>query len=487
MTSDSTSRPIARLAFMLDISRDRVPTPETLHWLVTEVLAPLGFTQFELYMEHTFAHPGHEVVWEKASPLDAEEMRALDALCAEHGIELVANQNVVGHMERWLPHDGYREHAERPDLDTPTTLAPTIANAEFAHELLENVTAPLRARRLNIGGDEPWELGTGVSKQECEQRGLGAVYAEHLARIATPWTDRGYRVELWADVLEHHPDEVHVLPDGVEPIVWIYESPEMLQRVRDPRAIPDSAVNTGVADGFARRLAPLVARGLSPWVAPGTGAWNSVGGRTTNAWNNIQDAARSLAAVEPPAGQERGGLLVTHWGDHGSWEPYVLQVLPLAFASVLAADPLGATREQAEQKAAEILGQAVLDSVIDLGSLDDILPLHALNATLLGHVELGIDLKEQDQPDAGQIAAARTVIERVRDRHRGTGDPHALDLLQVALVAEACLDQLEGVLAEETVETVRVGHREAWDRSSRPGGRDDSVEKMALFRRGCAE
>lgn len=51
---------------MLDISRDRVPTRETLEWLV-EVLAALGFNELQLYIEHTFAYSGHKEVWEGSS------------------------------------------------------------------------------------------------------------------------------------------------------------------------------------------------------------------------------------------------------------------------------------------------------------------------------------------------------------------------------------------------------------------------------------
>lgn len=145
---------IAHRSFMLDIARDRVPTTETLHWLV-DVLQRFGYTQLELYMEHTFAYPGHEVVWEHASPMTAEEMTALDAYCAERGIDLVPNQNVFGHMERWLQHPQYRERAEGPDAEHPSTLAATEENIDLAQELLEALTATCRTKAVNIGGDEP--------------------------------------------------------------------------------------------------------------------------------------------------------------------------------------------------------------------------------------------------------------------------------------------------------------------------------------------
>ena len=52
--------------FMLDVSRDRVPTMETLRWLV-DVLSMLRYSELQLYVEHTFEFVGHERVWCEAS------------------------------------------------------------------------------------------------------------------------------------------------------------------------------------------------------------------------------------------------------------------------------------------------------------------------------------------------------------------------------------------------------------------------------------
>lgn len=87
----------ATRAFMLDVSRDRVPTRATLQRLVA-VLDTCRYNQLQLYVEHTFAYKDHEAVWADASPLDADDLRWLDGRCAEVGIDLVANQNCFGHF-----------------------------------------------------------------------------------------------------------------------------------------------------------------------------------------------------------------------------------------------------------------------------------------------------------------------------------------------------------------------------------------------------
>ena len=86
-------------AYMLDISRDKVPTMGTLR-LIVDLLAKFEYNQFQLYTEHTFAYSTHRDVWEAASPLTAEEIRELDAYCALRGIDLVPNQNSFGHLKK---------------------------------------------------------------------------------------------------------------------------------------------------------------------------------------------------------------------------------------------------------------------------------------------------------------------------------------------------------------------------------------------------
>jgi hypothetical protein len=62
---------IPRRGVMLDISRDKVPTLETLFHLV-DLLSSLKYNELQLYIEHTFAYRGHEEVWKNASPICAE-------------------------------------------------------------------------------------------------------------------------------------------------------------------------------------------------------------------------------------------------------------------------------------------------------------------------------------------------------------------------------------------------------------------------------
>ena len=54
---------------------------------------------------------------------------------------------------------------------------------------------------MNIGGDEPWELGQGFSKQAVADRGKHRVYLDHLKKLCALGRDRGRTVQFWGDIL----------------------------------------------------------------------------------------------------------------------------------------------------------------------------------------------------------------------------------------------------------------------------------------------
>ena len=118
---------------MLDVSRNKVPTLDTLLDLA-DMLAGFKINQLQLYTEHTFAYREHREVWANASPLTGQDILELDAYCQERFIELVPNQNSFGHMAPWLTHPRYNDLAEAPDgfdfpwgshSDGPFSLNPT--------------------------------------------------------------------------------------------------------------------------------------------------------------------------------------------------------------------------------------------------------------------------------------------------------------------------------------------------------------------------
>jgi hexosaminidase len=312
--SDSPDFPVRGV--MLDISRDKVPTMETLFALV-ELLAGLKVNQLQLYTEHTFAYARHKEVWAGASPMTGEEILLLDSYCRERYVELVPNQNSFGHMHRWLALPRYRGLAECPDGFTwpwgatsrqPFTLDPSNPGSfSLLEELYAELLPHFSSRLFNAGCDETFDLGQGKSRERCAREGKGRVYLDFLFKIHELVKRHGRTMMFWGDIVMQHPELVGALPRDAIALEWGYEADHP----------------------FAEHAARLAASGIPFYVCPGTSSWNSVVGRTDNCLTNIRAAAR--------AGLHAGaaGCLTTDWGDDGHWQPLPVSYLGFAAGAAL--------------------------------------------------------------------------------------------------------------------------------------------------------
>jgi hypothetical protein len=295
---------------MLDVSRDKVPTLHTLFDLV-EMLATWKINQLQLYFEHVYAYRNHPAVWQDASPFTAAEIVELDHFCRARFIELVPNQNSFGHLERWLIRSEYSQLAEAPEgcdtiwgpRTTPYSLQPTEASLRFLRTLYDELLPNFSSHQFNVGCDETIDLGKVRSRAQAEEVGVGRLYIDFVHRIHREVRARGYTMQFWGDIITHYPNLVRELPRDAIALEWGYEADHP----------------------FEQHGALFAASGIPFYVCPGTSSWNSLVGRTTNAVENVRNAAS--------AGLKHGavGLLNTDWGDNGHWQP--LPVSYLGFAA----------------------------------------------------------------------------------------------------------------------------------------------------------
>ena len=68
---------LERRGFMLDVSRCKVPTMESLYQLI-DLLASVHINELQLYIEHTFSFKDHQVIWNESSPFTSEEIQKID-------------------------------------------------------------------------------------------------------------------------------------------------------------------------------------------------------------------------------------------------------------------------------------------------------------------------------------------------------------------------------------------------------------------------
>ncbi len=296
---------------MLDVSRSKIPTQDTLFHLV-DLLADLKINHLELYMENAFAYRLHPENRQGSDRLTGEGILTLDAYCRERFVDLVPNQNSYGHLTDWLRQPQYSQLAECleggnfPDgpYPYPYSLNPTDpASVAFIEGLLEELTPYFSSRFVNIGFDETFDLGIGKSQRLCETQGRPFVYLEFLKKVVDVVKRNDRRALFWSDTItRHYPDLASKIPQNAIALEWGYTTDYP----------------------FAERVRPLIDAGRAFILCPSTGTWLSLSGRSRQAAQNIRNAVL--------AGLEHGalGLLNTDWGDWGHWQP--LSVSYLGFA-----------------------------------------------------------------------------------------------------------------------------------------------------------
>ncbi|MBQ7161684.1 MAG: family 20 glycosylhydrolase [Clostridia bacterium] len=281
-----------RRGYSLDISRGKIPKLESLKKLADR-MAALKYNELQLYLD-SFAvaykhYPGYTA---DTQPLTLGEIKELHDYCKARFIHMVPNQNTFGHMHAWTAKPEIAPLAITGKDGKPSgTLNPLDPRSlEFVDSMLDGYVQLFDSDRCNIGMDETVELGMNETKEECDKKGVGAVYTEYLSKVCGLVTEKyGMAPMFWDDIIFKHPEQLDNVPENAIVMQWGYETEHHYDR--NCRRISESG----------RRF----------YVCPGTSMWGSVTGRTNNAIVNITSAAENGALY----GAE--GFLLTEWGDDG--------------------------------------------------------------------------------------------------------------------------------------------------------------------------
>lgn len=287
--------------YMLDISRGKVPTLDTLKKIADD-LVMLKMNHLELYIEgFSFAYPSFSKFWENKTPLTPEEIRAFDQYCKERCIDLTPNQNSLGHMADWLKTDEYKHLAFDSTKQTANPTDPDTIDlvAKMCDDLLPNFSS----ENFNVCLDEPFGLDS-LAKKGVESKDL---YLDYTLKMHEVCKFFNKKMMMWGDIVIKHPELVSKLPSDVTVLEWGYEA-------NHP---------------FDEHCAKYKDAGRDFIVCPGSSTWCSFSQKTDVALTNIRNAVF--------AGKKYGanGLLLTDWGDMGHVQYLPFTYIPLSFAAIL--------------------------------------------------------------------------------------------------------------------------------------------------------
>lgn len=282
---------------LLDISRDKIPTLNTLYRMV-DYLALLKYNRLELYLEgFAFAYPSFRRHWEgKETPITPAEIKQLDQYCRDRFIDLVPNQNSLGHMQAWLATDEFASLAECPrgyrlmgllkikstlDVNNPLSL-------DLVKKMTDDLLPNFSSSNFNINMDEPFELGACRNKNQDKPK----LYLDYVTKLNQHLHTKNKHIFMWGDVVSHHPELLALLPPEITLLEWGYDA-------LHPFAAAGRRYQQAHRDYF---------------VCPGTSSWTSLTGRTDNMLRNIDHAAQNGFLYGA------SGFLNTDWGDFGHWQ-----------------------------------------------------------------------------------------------------------------------------------------------------------------------
>ncbi len=480
--------------FMLDISRDKIPTLATIRATVDQ-LAAFKINHFELYVEgFSFAYPSFPETWTQETPLTPADYEAIDAYCSEREIDFVPNQNGFGHMSAWLQRPEFRTLAECEEGYTawgfhfpPSTLNPLDPRSfDLVRQMYGDMLPHVRSPWFHINGDEPFELGLGKSKAMVDAVGKEQVYVDFIRKLCGEVRAAGKTPMLWGDVLIHHPEAIAKLPSDILFVDWGYDFDYP----------------------FASHATMLAASGVSFLMAPGTSSWNSFASR----WHDMTKSTQNAAdAAKRNDGQ---GILTTDWGDFGH-----LQYWPFSWPGLLYAAGCGWGEAPSENGVIAAIDRffapegagAIGRAVVALAKYSQLEGGVTYNSTKAFHAFMYVDPTERTDATAkasilqGALAGSRIEPENAEKilvslnsiRHQLTDTPSSLvleevlqtiDFIETGVCVNLALnlgdsDGSRRRRATELLAKIIPTHERLWLTRNRIGGLKRSVSRPIWLKR----
>lgn len=295
------------LSALIECSAGVTPTVATLKRFIT-MLSGMGYTELYLGLTDAYKIPGEPYFNYKRGGYTAAELGELDAHAAACGLELIASIQTLGHLDYLERHESYRDL-----MDTHNIL---MVGDERVYALVDRmfaaISAGLSSRRIHVGFDECWGLGTGNYLKKNGPADKKELLLRHLRRVVEISRKYGYTCEIWHDMLIEtdntrvtSADVRATLPEDVT--VWYWDYWE-----KDENALRDKIDNmTKYADklGYA-------------------GTAFKCGSMTSL---NTFSMARLLPQMRISEEKGLGSFMVTLWSDNGAWVNNY-SVLPSLFA-----------------------------------------------------------------------------------------------------------------------------------------------------------
>ena len=304
---------LKRRVMSLDISRGKIPKTEHFKEII-DYLASARYNILCLYYDRiVIQFPSLEGLWEDDA-ITLDELRQIKKWCNEKFIKLQVSIETFGHLENFLKHDRFKHLSNSLDETKPGgDLNPYHPEAlPFIEMLLDDVMPFCDTEFYEMHGDEVVSLKTGKTKQAVEEKGVVAVYMEHIRKVCDLIVNKYHKIPFISDdmfvkrnMTEAQIEEnLKLFPQGAWLDDWGYEQEYAYHKF---------TINNRI---FKKMGIPFLN-------AASTGLFAQYVPRTYNQTLNAEVSCRSA--------YENGGLgaIQSIWGDRGNPQYFVMELTGL--------------------------------------------------------------------------------------------------------------------------------------------------------------
>ena len=302
------------LAYMADCSRNAVLNLTSAKKMI-EVLALMGYSTFELYMEDTYEIEGQPYFGYFRGRYTVAELQEIEAYAADFDLTFVPCIQTLAHLSAFVKW-GVKEVQELRDVEDIL-----LIGEEKVYDLIEGMfktMSQLRTRKINIGMDEAHLVGLGRYLIQHGFQNRSLLMCQHLERVLDIADKYGFHCQMWSDMFfklmsadgqydrdVEIPEETRVsldrLKDRVTLVYWDYyqDSEEKYNRnFQNHHKISQDIVFAG-------------------------GAWKWIGFTPHNHFSRLVAIEANKACRQNHVKE----VIVTGWGDNGG-ETSQFSILP---------------------------------------------------------------------------------------------------------------------------------------------------------------
>lgn len=295
---------------MVDCSRNAVLNLDGMRILLM-YMAKLGLNLAMLYTEDTYEVKEYPYFGYLRGRYTEEELKELDDYAFDLGIEMVPCIQTLGHLELALKY----EYASSIRDTSDVVLVGEPKTYEFLEKLIHSASKPFRSKRIHIGMDEAFGLGSGVYQMRNGNRNRFEIMNEHLAEVVKITGKYGLEPMMWSDMYYRFGSKTgdYYDLDSNIPAEIIEGIPNVDMVLWDYYHESEETYDTLLRKHQAMKKKVIFACGI--WI------WNGI---APNYGKSFETTKASLRSCKRNGIQE---VFTTLWGDDGGETP-ILSALP---------------------------------------------------------------------------------------------------------------------------------------------------------------